>query len=149
MANQYSTCSICGGKLIKNGENSSGRSRWRCKECGTSVTLTNDTAVQSGRFRLFMSWILSTQSLTSVAARKNTSRRQLARWFNAFWLVQVPHNIDPDRVFDQIFIDGTYFGRHNCLLVASSKDHIIAYVIDADTTTRADLTSKPRRRSKI
>ncbi|WP_446715210.1 transposase-like zinc-binding domain-containing protein [Corynebacterium stationis] len=37
MANQYSTCSICGGKLIKNGENSSGRSRWRCKECGTSV----------------------------------------------------------------------------------------------------------------
>ena len=33
---------------------------------------------------------------------------------------------DPNRVYDQIFIDGTYTDA-GCLLVAASRDHVIAW----------------------
>lgn len=127
MANQYNTCSLCSGEMIRNGFNSSGRSRLRCKKCGTSTTATNDSAVQTARFKIFTDWILSSNSLTTIAADNKKSRRQITRWFETFWLVHVPNNIDPNRVFDQVFIDGTYFGHNNCLLVASSKTHVIAW----------------------
>lgn len=113
--------------MIRNGFNSSGRSRLRCKKCGTSTTATNDSAVQTARFKIFTDWILSSNSLTTIAADNKKSRRQITRWFETFWLVHVPNNIDPNRVFDQVFIDGTYFGHNNCLLVASSKTHVIAW----------------------
>lgn len=38
----------------------------------------------------------------------------------------MPDNTDPYRIYEQVFIDGTYFGS-NCLLVASSKTHVIAW----------------------
>ena len=89
MANQYNTWSLCGGEMIRNGFNSSGRSRLRCKRCGTSTTATNDSAVQTARFKIFTDWILSSNSLTTIAADNKKSRRQITRWFESFWLVHV------------------------------------------------------------
>ena len=42
------------------------------------------------------------------------------------WFITVPTDTDPYRVYDQVFIDGTYFHK-KCLLVACTKDHVIAW----------------------
>lgn len=128
MVNQFNTCPLCHGPIKKNGLTEAGTQRWRCKDttCGYSFSNTNEDAVLAKHFRIFHEWLLSPQSLTAVAQQHKRSRRTLTRWFEPLWLVQVPSNIDPHRIYEQIFIDGTYFG-HNCLLVASSKDHVIAW----------------------
>ena len=39
---------------------------------------------------------------------------------------EVPTSTDPYRVYDQVFIDGTYFHK-KCLLVACTDTHVIAW----------------------
>ena len=39
--------------------------------------------------------------------------------------ITVPTATDPHRVYDQVFIDGTYF-HNKCLLVACTQTHVIA-----------------------
>ena len=127
MVNQYNTCPLCHGPIKKNGTNGDTQ-RWRCKDstCGYSFSNTNEDATDTKRFRIFQTWLLSSLSLTAVAQQHQRPRRTLTRWFEPFWYIQVPSNIDPHRVYEQVFIDGTYFGN-NCLLVASSKTHVIAW----------------------
>jgi len=43
-----------------------------------------------------------------VANTLNVSRRTLDRRFTSLWLIDVPNTPDPNRIYDQIFIDGTY-----------------------------------------
>ena len=67
-------------------------------------------------------------SLAAIAGNMSCSTRTLQRKFDAFWLVDVP---DPTightgRVYDQIFIDGTYTAG-GCLIVAATLDHVIAW----------------------
>lgn len=38
-----------------------------------------------------------------------------------------PTTPTPNRIYDQLFVDGTYFGHQNCLLVASTKAHVVAW----------------------
>ena len=58
------------------------------------------------------------------------------RRFTSFWLIDVPNTPDPNRVYDQIFIDGTYTDA-GCLLVAASRDHVIAWHWAKRETTHA------------
>ncbi|MCG7243505.1 MULTISPECIES: IS1249 family transposase [Corynebacterium] len=129
MVNQHITCPVCLGPVKKNGTTSAGKTRWRCKDrsCGHSFTNTNDDPIQTARFRMFYEWFLSSSTLSSIAAEHGYSRRQLTRWFENFWLVHVPDNTDSNRIYDQLFVDGTYFGHQNCLLVASTKAHVVAW----------------------
>lgn len=79
-------------------------------------------------FANFIDWITSTTTLSSYARFLNVSRVTLSRRFTWCWLVQVPHNVDPNRIYDQVFIDGTYFRDRSCLLVASTTDHVIDWL---------------------
>lgn len=77
-----------------------------------------------------MQWMSSTTSLAGFAETKKVSRSTLVRWFRPFWFIPVPHNVDEHRLYDQILIDGTYFGKGNnkhCLLIASTPTHVIAW----------------------
>lgn len=38
------SCPICGTPMKKNGFTSSGKQRWRCKNCGVSQTHSKDNA---------------------------------------------------------------------------------------------------------
>ncbi|BAQ21192.1 hypothetical protein cgR_6130 [Corynebacterium glutamicum R] len=40
------------------------------------------------------------------------TRRTLTNWFHDYWFVQVPRNTDRYRVYDQLFIDGTFSTPH-------------------------------------
>ena len=114
--------------MKRNGKTAKGTPRWRCKnpDCGASTTKSNTDAIHTARFRVFMDWIMGTRSLDQIAASHKHGLRTLTRWFKPFWAVQIPDNTDHHRVYDQIFIDGTYFNT-NCLLVASTTDHVVAW----------------------
>lgn len=115
--------------MKRNGYTSAKTPRWRCKNThcrGISESQRNEDARLAKYFRLFHSWILGKQSLNDVATQAGCSARTLRRHFQPFWYVIVPHNNDPYRIYDQVFIDGTYFNK-NCLLIASTNNHVISW----------------------
>ena len=63
---------------------------------------------------------------TNLANQLGVTRRTLTNWFHDYWFVQVPRNTDRFRVYDQLFIDGTFFNT-TCLLVAYTFDHVVAW----------------------
>lgn len=66
----------------------------------------------------------------------NISRRALDRRFRPLWLIDIPNTPDPHRIYNQIFIDGTYTAA-GCLLVATSFDHVISWHWAHRETTHA------------
>ena len=108
------------------GTTSSGTQRWRCTHCGHTFTNPNAAKTNAYRFAIFIDWITGQRPLDAVAAAHNVSRRTLIRWFTYFWFIIVPCKPDPYRVYDQLFIDGTYFHK-KCLLVAATSDHVVAW----------------------
>lgn len=114
--------------MKKNGTTTAGTTRWRCTgpSCGASTVTSYANATTRRHFGYFIDWVTGTASLSTIAATHNLSRRTLTRWFTNFWFIQIPDNTDHNRVYDQVFIDGTYFHK-KCLLVASSIDHVIAW----------------------
>ena len=102
--------------------------RWRCKICGASLTKQRSDITNAALFRAFIQHLTAGTSLAAIAGNMSCSTRTLQRKFDAFWLVDVP---DPTightgRVYDQIFIDGTYTAG-GCLIVAATLDHVIAW----------------------
>ena len=84
----------------------------------------NNDAVQAKWFRLFISWLTSSNSLAETAKTCGVSTRTLQRRFTPFWLIQPPRSVDKQRIYDQIFIDGTYYNT-KCLVVAADSSHVI------------------------
>lgn len=114
--------------MKKNGTTSKGTTRWRCKDpnCGSSTTRTRSDRTLTRDFKAFVAYATSTATLSKLAEQHKVSRWTLDRRFKPFWLIDIPNNGDPQRVYDQIFIDGTYTAA-GCLLVAASHDHVIAW----------------------
>lgn len=114
--------------MKKNGTTTSGSTRWRCKDpdCGSSTTRKRIDKTRHRDFCDFHAYVTGTATLTQIASRRGISRWTLDRRFTTFWLIDIPNQPDPYRIYDQIFIDGTYTSA-GCLLVAASHDHVIAW----------------------
>ena len=114
--------------MKKNGTTTKGTTRWRCKnpDCGSSTTYRRPDLTKTRDFKAFHRYVTSTSSLTEIACDARVSRWTLDRRFEPLWLIDVPNTPDPNRVYDQVFIDGTYTDA-GCLLVAASYDHVIAW----------------------
>ena len=108
--------------MKKNGTTTKGTTRWRCKnpDCGTSTTHRRPDLTKARDFKAFHRYVTSTTSLTTIACDAGVSRWTLDRRFEPLWLIDVPNTPDPNRVYDQIFIDGTYTDA-GCLLVAAES----------------------------
>lgn len=118
--------------MKKNGTTTKGTTRWRCKNphCNASTTNTHPDTASRRYFTLFITWISSTLSLEDFAATHHRHRVTLAKNFREFWLIQPAYWIDPHRIYEQIFIDGTYFGKGKnkyCLLTAYDGTHVICW----------------------
>lgn len=124
MSKNHPRCPVCSGACTKYGTTSAGRQRWRCRTCKATFTRANDDAVQAKWFRLFILWLISGRSLAQTAKSCGVSPRTLQRRFKTFWFIQPPRNVDKQRIYDQIFIDGTYFNT-KCLVVAADSSHVI------------------------
>lgn len=126
--------------MKKNGTTSKGTTRWRCTspDCGASTTKARKDLQLAADFGTFIDCVTGTASVADAAAARQMSRRSLERRFRTFWLIDIPHNIDHFRVYDQVFIDGTYTGA-GCLLIAATRTHVLNWVWTRHETTAAYL----------
>ena len=117
---------MCGHGLVKNGKTAAGTQRWLCPQCQASSINTRAHTSEIRHFKIFIDWTLSGESADHLATRLGVTRRTLTRWFTLLWFITVPTATDSHRVYDQVFIDGTYFHK-KCLLVACTQTHVIAW----------------------
>ena len=94
--------------------------------CGSTTTHNRTDQARTRDFKTFHSYATGTANLNDIANSMGISRRTLDRRFQPLWLIDIPNQPDPHRVYDQIFIDGTYTTA-GCLLVAASLNHAIAW----------------------
>lgn len=123
--------------MKKNGFTNTGTQRWRCTNgCrGSSIRNSQQAAKYAATFRLFYTWITTAQSLTSLATAHHLTRQTLHARFQWCWLIRPDVDIDHDRVYDQLFIDGTYL-NNRCLLIVASFNHVVAWLwCDTESTT--------------
>jgi len=114
--------------MKRNGTTSKGTVRWRCKVCGASSVKRRSDITNAAVFAQFIDHCTTTTSIEAVAKRHGVSHATMKRRFSWCCLVDVP---DPTightgRVYDQIFLDGTYTAG-GCLIVAATLDHVIAW----------------------
>lgn len=103
------------------------RTRWRCRICGASTIRRRTDKSSAVLFQLFITWISKKASLNELAAASGVSRSTLARKFQMFWFVTPPRPLQTGEIYDQVMIDGTYFGRSDCLLIARNSEHVLAW----------------------
>ena len=113
-------CEICGKNMRKNGTTKAGTQRWRCSKCGFSKIRKNDTRAK--RFALFISWLLSKKTQEEMGY----SRAKFKRLTHEFWKIW-PIAFQTGEVFDTIFLDGIWIKRNCVVLIACSRDNVIAW----------------------
>ncbi|MDO5745989.1 MAG: IS1249 family transposase, partial [Micrococcaceae bacterium] len=114
-------CGVCTQKLVKNGKTSSGRTRWRCKQCGASSTQSREDLSRRAEFTVFLAWINGKQRQEAHATSERTFRRR-AQWC---WNV-IPEAPVTGEIHQQIMLDGTYFNGW-CVLIAYTGSHVVAW----------------------
>lgn len=126
MATHRPRCQGSDRPLVKNGKTRQGKTRWRCLNCKTSSITSRQGTIHTKRFRLFIEWITNITPLTYYARHEGVSSRTLHRWFAPYWFIRVtPPPIT--RIYDEIMVDGTYFGK-DCLLVAYGDGNVINWL---------------------
>lgn len=111
-------------KLVKNGRNTAGNQRWKCPKCGASSTRKRDDRSRLFTLQRFLDWLLGkhTQADTKPGGTGRTFRHQV-RWC---WDLQ-PRITVTGEVHDVIQIDGFNLRTGWCVLVAISRNKIVAY----------------------
>ena len=105
-----------------------GTTRRRCKACGVSVNKSRPDVTKAAALSQFIEHCISTTSLEALATQNGVRASTTKRRFSWCWLVDVLDLIvgHTGRIYDQVFIDGTYFHK-KCLLVACTETHVIAW----------------------
>lgn len=120
VARNSPTCGVCGSKLVRNGVTSAGRTRWRCKSCGASSTLSRPDITRKAQLRMFHDWVLGGVPQDQMASSARTFRRDTA-WC---WRIEVPPPTPAATAPDVVILDGTYF-QSWCLLIATNSAEVI------------------------
>lgn len=113
-------CSACGSKMKRNGHTSSGATRWRCKACGASCTHRIDTAAK--RLAEFLSWLMGKSAQSEMPGEGRTFRRRTSEFWD-IWPI-APWT---GEVCDIVFLDGIWIGRDAVVLIACTRDHVLAW----------------------
>ena len=95
--------------MKKNGTTTKDTTRWRCisRNCGTSTTKKRTDLTHIADFKAFISYTSGNHTLNQLAEARRCSRWTLNRTFEPFWLIDIPNTPDKNRIYDQVFIDGT------------------------------------------
>ncbi|MGG5173786.1 IS1249 family transposase [Pseudarthrobacter sp. J1763] len=113
-------CGVCDSKLVKNGKTTAGRTRWRCKSCGSSSTQHREDISRKAQLRAFITWLLGSGSQASFGGT-GRSFRAAVQWC---WQIPVTPPAPTGEVHDQIMLDGTYFNGW-CVLIAFTGTHVL------------------------
>lgn len=111
-------CSICGASMKKNGFTKAGTQRWRCKACGGSKVVRNDTT--SRRLRSFASWLLGKLPQSELTINARTFRDHTHGFWGIWPILPIC-----DEVHHVVYMDGIWLSRKCVILIACTDDHVI------------------------
>ncbi len=114
-------CSACGGAMKRNGRTKSGAQRWRCRSCGASTTHRIDGTAK--HLKAFLKWLLGKLSVSESAACSSATFRRRATRFWGLW----PLPGYTGEVHDVVFVDGIHVAKKLVVLIACSRDHVLAW----------------------
>lgn len=114
-------CGACGKEMKRNGTTSAGAQRWRCKVCGASSTHKIDNSAK--QLKNFLKWLMGKLSIKEYA---KCSKATFERRVNKFWNLW-PLSYYTGEVHDVIFVDGLYITKNLVVLIASTKEHVLAW----------------------
>lgn len=107
--------------MKRNGKAKSGAQRWRCRSCGASSTHRIDSTAKW--LKAFLGWLLGKLSIEEYAkCSVDTFRRKTERFWD-LW----PLPTYTGEVCDVVFVDGIYITRKLVVLIACSKEHVLAW----------------------
>ena len=113
-------CEICDRPMRKNGTTSSGRQRWRCSACGCSSVRKIDSRAK--RLDMFLRWLFSKATQADMGCSRATFKR-MTREFWRIWPI-APFT---GEVCDAVFLDGIWIGRDAVVLIACTREHVLAW----------------------
>ncbi len=116
-------CDVCDSKLVKNGITSAGRTRWRCKACGSSATQQRLDISRRADLAAFTGWLLGKLSQAEFGGGTGRTLRSQIAWC---WDIPVAQPRGTGEVHRQVILDGTYFA-HWCVLIAHNGRHVIGW----------------------
>lgn len=114
-------CSACGAQMKRNGKTKAGAQRWRCRSCGASVTHRIDNRAK--QLKVFIKWLLGKLSIAEAANCSKDTFRRRAEQFWRLW----PLPVYTGEIHDVIFVDGIYVTRKLVVLIACSRNHVLAW----------------------
>ena len=106
--------------MRKNGTTSSGRQRWRCSACGCSSVRKIDSRAK--RLDMFLRWLFSKATQADMGCSRATFKR-MTREFWRIWPI-APFT---GEVCDAVFLDGIWIGRDAVVLIACTREHVLAW----------------------
>lgn len=111
-------CPSCGGDMKRNGTTSSGRQRWRCRECGASTTVRYDERPKE--LELFLEWLLSHSRQCDMGMPARTFRDATSGFWSLWPVLPVC-----DEVHHVVYMDGLWLGRDCVLLIARTDEFVV------------------------
>ncbi|NGM18005.1 IS256 family transposase, partial [Eggerthellaceae bacterium zg-893] len=104
--------------MKKNGFTKAGKQRWRCKGCGSSKVVRNDTA--SRRLRAFVSWLLGKPSQAEPSVNARTFRGRTHEFWKIWPIIPIC-----DEVHHVVYMDGIWLSRKCVVLIACTDEHVV------------------------
>ena len=106
--------------MKRNGKTKAGSQRWRCRSCGASMTHHIDNSAK--QLKAFLAWLMGKGSLRDQSCSKATFERRSQK----FWRLW-PLPSSTGEIHDVLFVDGIYISRNLVVLIACTKEHVIAW----------------------
>lgn len=121
---------VCGSNMVKNGTTKAGRTRFRCKRCGSSSVRRIGTSAKD--LKCFLGWLLSRKRQSDMPGAGGTFRRRCAPLWE-IW--PMPPKVEGPR--GVVYVDGIHLGRKAVVLIASDDSHALGWHLCRAENSRA------------
>lgn len=109
-------CWSCGSLAVIRWGTQSGKSRFKCKQCGILFCRKKPELGARNRFVWFRQWIEGKQSFKQLVVQSDYSERTLKRYFYSYLGTYPVWQIKPSEKVN-LLMDGTYFANKVCLVL--------------------------------
>ena len=116
--------------MIRHGQTSTGRQRWRCKPC--QITTLNEIDSTAKHLDEFLAWLLGRRRQVDLPGGGRSFRRRC----EPLWQLW-PFSPIIDEVHEVIFVDGIHLGRGVVVLIAQTPDCVLGWYAARSENSRA------------
>lgn len=130
MGSNKKHCPSCGAGMVRNGNDKCGHQRWICRSCRATTRWDND--VTSRDLRVFLDVLTGKTMQRELPGEGRTFRRRSAKLWE-IWPICEPTG----EIHRVVHVDGIHLGHEAVVLIACSREHVIAWHVARSESTQA------------